>query len=99
MAWLRSGFTGGLVLAVKAGEQRRGRLADHAQEPDGDRGVELGPAAMEEVDSRLCPGPLFVGETGHQILAAVDDPADRSGLFRGGGGRVAGPVFRFWGRG
>src|SRR6266851_8094588 len=99
MAWLRSGFTGGLVLAAKAGEQRRGRLADHAQELDGDRGVELSPAAMEHVDGLLCPGPLVVGETGQQILAAVDDPADRGGLFCRGDSRVASPVLQFGGRG
>src|SRR5258708_19335942 len=40
-----SGVIGWFLLAADVGEQRRGRLADDAQELHGNGGIELGPAA------------------------------------------------------
>src|SRR5258708_22781750 len=94
-----SGVIGWFLLAADVGEQRRGRLADDAQELHGNGGIELGPAAACHADGFVDVGSLAGGQAADQLLAAVDEPADRPHRLRRGEGLAAGPRFHIGRRG
>src|SRR5258708_31748155 len=93
-----SGVIGWFLLAADVGEQRRGRLADDAQELHGNGGIELGPAAACHADGFVDVGSLAGGQAARQLLGAGRGPAGRPHLPRPGDWPGRGPGLEARGR-